>query len=91
MLNIHIDLIGIVAGMCTTIAFLPQIMQILKSKHARDISFLMYAVFTTGVFLWLVYGILLKRIPIILANGVTLAFCLIVIAIKIKYDYIDKR
>jgi len=85
------DLIGIVAGVCTSISFLPQIIKILKTQHARDISLVMYLVLTTGVFLWLVYGLLLERIPIILANSVTLAFCVMILAIKIKYDHIDKR
>ena len=82
----HMDLVGMVAGACTTIAFLPQLSKIIKTKHARDISLGMYVVFTTGVFLWLIYGIFLEKPPIILANSLTLIFCLTTITIKIKYD-----
>ena len=84
MQNIHIDLIGAAAAVCTTVAFLPQIIKIIRTRHTKDISIVMYVIFTTGVFLWLLYGILIEKIPVILANGITLVFCITVIILKLK-------
>lgn len=86
MQDFHIGVIGIIAGICTTISFIPQIIKILKTRHARDISLYMYMVLTTGIFLWLIYGILLKRFPIILANSISFALCVFIIISKIRYD-----
>lgn len=85
MLFICIELVGLIAGICTTVAFVPQIMKILKTKHARDVSLGMYVILTTGIFLWLVYGILLGKIPIMLANGISFVLCLIVVITKLRY------
>lgn len=85
MEKIHIGILGLLAGACTTVSFLPQVIKILKTRKAGDISLYMYIILTTGVFLWMVYGIFLREIPIILANGVTLILCVLVLAMKIKY------
>ncbi|MBW6520182.1 MAG: SemiSWEET transporter [Desulfoarculaceae bacterium] len=78
-------LIGLIAAICTTASFLPQVVKILRSKRTNDVSLLMYAILTTGLFLWLVYGLMLKDIPLILANGISLALCLAVLFLKIKH------
>ncbi|MFC1570343.1 SemiSWEET transporter [Candidatus Omnitrophota bacterium] len=85
MEKIHIGMIGMIAGACTTMSFVPQIIKIIKTRHARDISLLMYVVLTTGIFLWLVYGLLIEEAPIIMANGVAFILCLSVIIMKIAY------
>lgn len=85
MEKIHIGIIGIIAGACTTMSFVPQIIKIIKTKHVRDISLMMYTVLTTGVFLWLIYGIFLDEFPIILANGVAFCLCLSVVIMKLVY------
>ncbi|MEH2070445.1 MAG: SemiSWEET transporter [Nostoc sp.] len=78
-------IIGLAAATLTTIAFLPQMFKTWKTKSAKDISFVMLITFITGVFLWLIYGIYLQALPIILANGITLFFNLIILWLKIKY------
>jgi MtN3 and saliva related transmembrane protein len=80
-----INITGLVAAALTTISFLPQVIKIIKTKHTKDISLLMYIVFTTGILLWLFYGILLKEMPIIIGNGITLVFVIIVLIFKIRY------
>ncbi|MDQ3260533.1 MAG: SemiSWEET transporter [Burkholderiales bacterium] len=82
MLN---DSIGIIAGSLTTIAFLPQVIHVLKTKSTEDISLVMYVVFTTGVVFWLIYGILLGAWPVIIANVVTFILALIVLVLKLRY------
>jgi len=80
-----ITILGLAAGTLTTIAFLPQMMKTWQTKSAKDVSFLMLITFNIGLFLWLMYGIYLQALPIILANGVTLVFNLIILWLKIKY------
>jgi MtN3 and saliva related transmembrane protein len=77
--------IGLVAGTLTTISFLPQLIHTLRTKSAKDISYVMLIAFMTGVILWLIYGIFLQALPIILANAVTLALILAILALKIRY------
>ncbi len=80
-----ITILGLAAGTLTTIAFLPQMMKTWQTKSAKDVSFLMLITFNIGIFLWLIYGIYLQALPIILANGITLVFNLIILWLKIKY------
>ncbi|MEA5553222.1 SemiSWEET transporter [Anabaena cylindrica UHCC 0172] len=80
-----ITLLGLAAGSLTTIAFLPQMLKIWKTKSAKDVSFVMLITFMIGLFLWLIYGIILGAVPIIMANGVTLFFNFIILWLKIKY------
>ncbi|AFZ55740.1 SemiSWEET transporter [Anabaena cylindrica FACHB-243] len=80
-----ITILGFAAGLLTTIAFLPQMFQTWKTKSAKDVSFVMLITFMTGLFLWLIYGIILGAVPIIMANGITLFFNFIILWLKIKY------
>ncbi len=80
-----ITILGLVAGALTTIAFLPQMFQIWRTKSATDVSYIMLIIFMSGLFLWLIYGIILGALPVILANGVSLFFNLIILWLKIKY------
>lgn len=79
-----IEWIGLIAACCTTFSFLPQIIQIYKTRVTEGISLGMYLVFSTGVFLWLVYGIFLGSLSLILANSVTLILALSVLFMKLK-------
>jgi len=80
------ELIGIAAGCCTTAAFIPQVLHTWRTKSVEDISFRMYLLFCFGVFLWLVYGLLVDSLSVVLANSVTLVFALAVLAMKIRYS-----
>lgn len=79
-----IEIIGLVAAFLTTISFLPQVIKTIKTKDTSSISLLMYSLFTSGVFLWMIYGILLENIVITSANLITLIFAGIVLGMKIK-------
>lgn len=79
-------ILGIMAGTLTTISFIPQVMKIYRTKDSKDLSMVTFCVFSCGVFLWLIYGIVTREWPIILANGVTLILILIIIAMKIRYN-----
>ena len=77
--------VGAVAGACTTVAFVPQVWRVWKTRSARDLSLPTYAVFTFGVVLWFVYGILIGSLPILLSNGLTLVFAGSVLAMKLRF------
>jgi len=75
--------IGIAAACCTTLSFVPQVIQILKSRDTAGISVAMYTIFTTGVFFWVVYGFVIWDLPVLLANSVTLILTLSVLMLTI--------
>jgi MtN3 and saliva related transmembrane protein len=79
------DWLGTVAGILTTVAFVPQVWGVWKTRSTRDISLGMYLVFTTGVAFWLAYGLVLGAWPIIVANSVTLALTGTVLALKLRH------
>ena len=79
------DLIGSLAALLTTAAFIPQAWLTWKTRRADGVSLGMYAVFTTGVALWLVYGVLIGSLPVIAANAVTLALALFILGMKLKF------
>ena len=80
-----IDWAGSTAATLTSIAFIPQVWKIWRTSHTADISLGMYILFTIGVALWLVYGILIESWPVIAANSFTLALAGAVLAMKIKF------
>jgi MtN3 and saliva related transmembrane protein len=79
------DWTGSAAATFTTVAFIPQAWKVWRTNHTADISLGMYILFTTGVALWLAYGILLTAWPIIIANSVTLLLSGTVLVMKIKF------
>lgn len=79
------DLIGYLAASLTTLAFVPQAWMTWRSRDVRGISLGMYSVFTAGVALWLVYGVLLGAWPLMLANGITLVLALFILGMKLRY------
>jgi len=79
------DIIGLMAGFCTTTSFLPQIVRILRTKSAGDVSPFMIFITLFGNSLWFVYGLVTLKQPIIIANGVTVVLVLILLICKIRY------
>ena len=74
---------GYFAATATTVSFVPQAIKVIKTRDTRSISLWMYALFSFGVLLWLIYGIMLAAMPIILANAVTLVFATIILGYKL--------
>ncbi len=79
------DLIGYIAMSLTTVAFAPQAWHTLKTRDVSGISLAMYASFTVGVFLWLIYGLLRGDWPIIIGNAITLGLALVILVLKLRY------
>ena len=65
------EIIGLIAAVCTTFAFIPQVIKVWKTKNTKDLSLRMYSIMFIGILLWLVYGIRIDSLSIILANVVT--------------------
>lgn len=78
------DFLGNAAAILTSISFIPQVLKILKTRNTSGISLGMYALFVTGVALWLVWGVLTGARPVILANALTLALSSAVLLLKIR-------
>jgi MtN3 and saliva related transmembrane protein len=84
-------LIGMVAALCTTAAFVPQVLQILKTGNVEGISVSMYSILTFGVALWLIYGIILQDLPMFLANLVTFLLSSSVLALTLRKRFQQRR
>ena len=82
-----IEVIGIVAGICTSSAVIPQLVTTIKKKKASEVSTLMFVVLLTGNALWVYYGIDKKDVPIIATNIFTI--CLNVVMLFLKFKYKD--
>lgn len=81
-----LEMIGLVAGILTTAAFVPQVYKTWKSRSAKDLSLGMFLVFVVGVALWLCYGLALQNLPIILANAVTLVLTSFLLYFKLTFE-----
>jgi len=81
----YVELIGLAAALLTTASFVPQLVRVIRTRSAKDISLAMYLAFIAGIALWLVYGLLISSLPIILANAVTLALACAILGLKIAY------
>jgi MtN3 and saliva related transmembrane protein len=79
------ELIGYAAAFLTTLSFVPQAWLTFRTRDVRGISLGMYSVFTFGVALWLLYGVLMGAWPIVLANAVTLALASVILGMKLRY------
>jgi MtN3 and saliva related transmembrane protein len=79
------DAIGLAAGVLTTIAFVPQLLRILRTRSAYDVSWLMFTILSIGSVLWLWYGIRLDSLPLVATNVVTLTLQLSIFFLKWRY------
>lgn len=79
-----VTLLGYIAAFCTTCSFVPQVLHILKTGNTDSISLAMYSIFVSGVFLWLVYGVVVQDPPIIVANAITLVLASVILVLKIR-------
>ena len=80
----QIETIGYCAAFLTTIAFLPQAIQSWRTRDLSGISVGMYSLFTAGVGLWLIYGLIIEKWPLILANSFTFALALSILVLQLR-------
>jgi|EP01030_Chromulinospumella_sphaerica_P026313 MtN3 and saliva related transmembrane protein len=79
------DLIGYLAATLTTCSFLPQALHTFRTRDVSGISLGMYSVFTSGVALWLAYGVVLQAWPIVIANAITLVLASAILVMKLRF------
>ena len=81
----NVSILGFVAGGLTTLAFLPQVVKAVRTRSTHDISLGMVTLTSTGIFLWFVYGLCLRSLPIILPNLISFILTSTLLLLKIKY------
>ena len=89
-----VTLLGLAAGALTTSAFLPQVVKAWRTRSTQDLSFGTFILFNVGILMWLLYGIVIRDLPIIVTNLVTfvLAFTVLVLMLrnrKVRQDEPD--
>ena len=82
--ELAINIVGVAAGMCSMVSFIPQIDKILKTKSAEGVSLKMFSVTVTAFVLWTIYGVLLGSWPIAVSNAVCLCLSLTIVTLRLK-------
>ena len=82
METVIIEVIGYLALFCTTISFIPQVIELYRKKSAKDISTSMYIIYALGMILWLIYTIWIKAVPLIIGNVISLILAIIILTMK---------
>lgn len=80
-----IEILGFVAGICTTAAVIPQIIKSWRSKEVSDVSPIMFGILMLGVGLWVVYGIFKNDLPIIVTNGISFTLNTIMLVLMLLF------
>jgi MtN3 and saliva related transmembrane protein len=80
------ELIGLLAGICTTLSLVPQLHRIWKAKRAHDLSLAMFFVFGVGVALWLLYGIGIRSFAVITTNSMSLVLVIAIFSLAVHYE-----
>lgn len=80
-----LTIFGLAAAFMTTASFLPQVLRTWRTRSTKDISLLMFVVYVTGIAMWLLYGIILRDIPLIASNSVTLILSGTILALKLRH------
>lgn len=86
-----ITTLGLLAAVCTTFSFVPQVIHTLRTNDTRGISLGMYSMFCLGILLWLCYGVMISDWPIILANAVTICLAGCVLFLKLRHTFKGKE
>jgi MtN3 and saliva related transmembrane protein len=82
-----VDLLGLVAGAITSLGFIPQLIRGYRTKKLDDVSYFMPIVLAFGMMLWFMYGVVLEKIPIIIANAFGVVCCITLILLKKIYAH----
>jgi MtN3 and saliva related transmembrane protein len=79
-----VEFIGFAAAFLTTIAFIPQVVQVWKTNSVEGLSLTTYIIFVIGVFLWFLYGLNIGSLSMVIANSITVVLALVIIYFIIK-------
>jgi MtN3 and saliva related transmembrane protein len=81
----YITILGLIAAAFTTVCLMPQLIKVNKTKSTKDISAVMFTLYSGGVLLWLIYGLYRQDVAIMIANSLALLQGMAILALKIKY------
>ena len=80
------ELVGYLAAALTTCSFVPQAWHTFRTRDVAGVSLGMYSVFTLGVSLWLLYGLMLSAWPVVAANAITLVLAATILGMKLRFS-----
>lgn len=83
--GIQAEWVGYAAGIFTTLAYIPQLIKVLREKHTTSISLGMYVLIACGIALWFIYGLMLESPSLLLANGITFVMAVFILIMKIRH------
>ncbi len=82
---IFVEMVGILAAIGTTSSFIPQAYRVFKTKKTEDLSLGMFLLFCGGTIFWIIYGVLIRSFPVVLANCVTFIMAFYILMMKIRH------
>ncbi len=85
-MDVTLELFGLIAGVVTSLGFIPQLVKGYKTKKLEDVSYYMPAVLAVGMTMWFIYGFLIEALAVILANTFGVTCCIILIIMKKMYS-----
>lgn len=91
MFDSYTEIVGLIAGICTSMSLLPQLIKLLKNKKAEDISLFYLLILFIGLGFWIWYGSLRNDIPILVTNGFSLVINGVIIVMGIKYKRAQRK
>jgi MtN3 and saliva related transmembrane protein len=80
-----IEEVGLVGAFLSAVTFIPQVVKAWQTRSVGDLSLLMLLIVLTSVIVWLVYGVYLKLVPVIIANSIIGALCLVLLYFKFTF------
>jgi MtN3 and saliva related transmembrane protein len=81
-----VNVVGVLAALCSMGSFVPQVVKIWREKDASQVSWWMYVVTVTGFSLWTTYGVFLKSWPLVASNVVCLGLSAAILVLKWRYS-----
>ena len=86
-----ITLLGVFAGLLTSCSFIPQAYKVIKTKRTQDISLPMYSLCTIGVFVWIIYGLMINDLAVLLTNIITFVPTFIILILTLNNHIKNKK
>jgi MtN3 and saliva related transmembrane protein len=78
-------LVGLAAALFTTTAFLPQVIRAWRTRSTRDLSYGTFVTYAIGLAMWLIYGVMIRDVPLMLSNGTTFLLALTILGLKLRH------
>lgn len=85
MMDIKPIYIGIAAGVFTAIAMLPQLIKIIRTRQAEQLSLAMILILLAGLGLWIWYGAVQQDYPVVITNAFSALVNILIVIFSLKY------